>query len=78
MTMTLRRVAAVAGVALAAALTPEVVGLRAFSRLVGSDVQALLARAPGSGMGVVIEEMLSGLPEPVQRYLRYSGVVGRP
>jgi hypothetical protein len=27
---------------------------------------------------VVTEEMLAGLPEPVRRYLRYAGVVGRP
>lgn len=76
--MTLGRVAAAAGAAIAAGMTAEVVGLRAFRRLVESDVQALLARAPGDAMGVVTEEMLGGLPEPVQRYLRHSGVVGRP
>jgi hypothetical protein len=27
---------------------------------------------------VVTPEMLAGLPEPVQRYLRYAGVVGKP
>jgi hypothetical protein len=27
---------------------------------------------------VVTEEMLAGLPEPVRRYLRYTGVVGTP
>ena len=27
---------------------------------------------------LVTEEMLAGLPEPAQRYLRYAGVVGRP
>ena len=32
---------------------------------------------PGPG-GAVTEEMLADLPEPVRRYLRYAGVVGRP
>ncbi|MBN1152691.1 MAG: hypothetical protein JXA58_05710 [Dehalococcoidia bacterium] len=27
---------------------------------------------------IVTEEMLSGLPHPVQRYMKYSGVVGQP
>jgi hypothetical protein len=65
-------------VGLSAGLTAEVVGLRAFSQLVHSDVQNLVAQAPGGGMQVVTEEMLGGLPEPVQRYLRYTGVVGKP
>ena len=51
---------------------------RAFARLVRRDVEALHARAfPGPG-GVVTEEMLEDLPEPVRRYLRYTGVVGKP
>lgn len=28
--------------------------------------------------GIVTEDMLSPLPEPVQRYMRWTGVVGRP
>jgi len=66
------------GVGLSAGLTAEVVGLRAFSRLVRSDVQALCARAPGGETRVVTNQLLGGLPEPVQRYLRYTGVVGKP
>ena len=76
--MKARNLAAAAGVGLSAGLTAEVLGLRAFSRLVHSDVQALSARAPGGGTRVVTEEMLGGVPEPVQRYLRYTGVVGKP
>ena len=30
------------------------------------------------GDGVVTEDMLAGLPGPVRRYLRYTGVVGKP
>ncbi len=74
-----RRVLAVAaGVGLAAELTAEAVGLRAFSRLVRSDVQALLGRASPGKVGVVTEDMLNGLPGPVQRYLRHTGIVGTP
>jgi hypothetical protein len=40
-------------------------------RLVQRDVQALRARAVPGRAGVVTEEMLSDLPEPVRRYLRY-------
>src|SRR6516162_5813033 len=36
------------------------------------------ARASPRRAGVVTEEMLTGLPEPVCRYLRYTGVVGKP
>jgi Family of unknown function (DUF6544) len=75
--MKLTSLAAAAGVGISAGLTAEVLGLRAFSRLVHSDVQALCARAPGGGTRVVTEELLGGLPEPVQRYLRYTGVVGK-
>lgn len=73
--MTLRRVAPAVGLALAAGMTAEVVGLRAFSRLVESDIQAHLA---GGGLGVVTEQMLGDLPAPAQRYLRRNGIVGRP
>ena len=42
------------------------------------DVQALHARAAPARAGVVTEQMLTDLPEPVRRYLRYTGVLGRP
>jgi len=41
-------------------------------------VQALRARASPGRAGVVTEEMLADLPEPVRRYLRYTRVVGKP
>ena len=54
-------------------------GLRRFDRLVERDVEALLARATTSaGEAVVTEEMLKDLPEPVRRYLRHTGIVGKP
>jgi hypothetical protein len=54
-------------------------GLRRFDRLVKRDVEALLARATTSaGEAVVTEEMLKDLPKPVRRYLRHTGIVGKP
>jgi hypothetical protein len=76
MKLTSLAAAAVAGVC--AGLAAEVLGLRTFSRLVHSDVQALAGRASPATASVVTEDMLSGLPEPVQRYLRYTGIVGKP
>ena len=78
MVATLRRLPAVAGLAVLAAICAEVAGHRAFTRLVRRDVQALLARASPGRAGVVTEEMLTGLPDPVRRYLRYTGIIGRP
>jgi hypothetical protein len=66
------------GLALTAGAAAELVGARAFARLVRDDVGALERRASGDGARLVGEEMLAGLPEPVQRYLRYTGVVGKP
>jgi hypothetical protein len=78
MAVTLRRLPAVAGLAVVAAVGAEVAGHRAFSRLIRRDVQALRARASPGRAGVVTEEMLTGLSVPVRRYLRYTGVVGKP
>jgi hypothetical protein len=76
--MKLTSLAAAAGAGVCAGLAAEVLGLRTFSRLVHSDVQALAGRASPATASVVTEDMLSGLPEPVQRYLRYTGIVGKP
>jgi uncharacterized protein DUF6544 len=74
----LRRLPALAGLAGLAAIGAEVAGSRAFTRLARRDVQALRAGAAPARAGVVTEEMLTDLPEPVARYLRYTGVVGKP
>jgi uncharacterized protein DUF6544 len=74
----LRRLPALAGLAGLAAIGAEVAGSRAFTRLARRDVQALRAGASPARAGVVTEEMLADLPEPVARYLRYTGVVGKP
>ena len=67
-----------AGLAALAGIGAEFLADRAFTRLVRRDVQALRERACPARAGVVTEEMLEELPEPVRRYLRYAGVVGRP
>jgi hypothetical protein len=74
----LRRLPALAGLAGLAAIGAELAGSRAFTRLARRDVQALRAGAAPARAGVVTEEMLTDLPEPVARYLRYTGVVGKP
>ena len=51
---------------------------RRFGRLVEADRRRLLAAPRPTHPPLVTEEMLAGLPEPAQRYLRYAGVVGRP
>jgi Family of unknown function (DUF6544) len=73
-----RRLPALAGLAVVAGIAAERAGHRAFTRLVRRDVQALRAGASPGRAGVVTEEMLADLPEPVRRYLRYTGVVGKP
>jgi hypothetical protein len=74
----LRRLPALAGLAVLAGTCAQLAGHRAFARLVRRAVQALHARASPSRAGVVTEQMLADLPEPVRRYLRYAGVVGKP
>ena len=68
----------VAALALAAGLGAALVGSRRFARLVRTDVEALLAKAATPPPRLVSEGMLRSLPEPVRRYLAYSGIVGRP
>jgi hypothetical protein len=74
----LRRFGIAAGLALAAGLGTELWGRTVFRRLVMNDVQTLLAGSSGREARFITEAMLDGLPEPVQRYLRYTGVIGKP
>jgi hypothetical protein len=64
--------------ALAAGISAERLGDRAFSRLVQTDVQALLGQASAGDARTVTEEMLTDLPAPVRRYLRWTGIIGKP
>lgn len=75
----LRRLGIAAGLALAAGMATELWGRTRFRRLVKSDVQSLSAASSTAGEErFVSDAMLDGLPEPVQRYLRYAGIVGKP
>ncbi len=49
-----------------------------FQRRVNAEVRSLFANARKGSGRVVTADMLKGLPEPVQRYLTYSGVIGKP
>ncbi len=48
-----------------------------FSRMVDKEVKTLYSESL-TDEKIITEEMLQGLPSPVQRYLRYSGVIGKP
>lgn len=53
------------------------VGNIMFERKVNSEVEKLFEKSKGIKPQVVTEEDIKGLPEPVQRYLRYTGVIGK-
>jgi hypothetical protein len=73
-----RRLGILAGLALAAGMAAELWGRTAFRLMVQSDVKTLLAGSSAGEARLVTVAMLDGLPEPVQRYLRYTGVIGKP
>lgn len=66
------------GVAVAAVAAVLWLGLRNFDRQIQAETEALLDEAQATSDDVITEADLAGLPQPVQRYLRYSGVVGKP
>jgi hypothetical protein len=69
---------ALVGGTLSCGLTALVIGQRTFNHIVHRDVGALLAQSRGGNEVLITEAMLEGLPDPVWRYLRYTGVVGKP
>lgn len=77
LTSLLRRVALPAVVATTALAAVAMYAGRAFDRGVTELREDLLGRATTPEPAVVTESMLADLPEPVQRYLRHTGVVGR-
>jgi hypothetical protein len=48
-----------------------------FAERIGREIDDLLASSGPDAGEVVTEEDIAGLPEPVRRWLRWSGVVGR-
>lgn len=55
-----------------------VIGMWTFSRQVDQEVDALLAAPPPVDAQVITPEMPADLPDPIRRYLTYSGVAGQP
>jgi hypothetical protein len=55
-----------------------IVGRVTFDRHINSEIDALLAGANRAPADVVTEDDLRRLPEPVQRWMRYARVVGKP
>ena len=51
---------------------------RGFDRAVRTDLDSLHADLTTGEEPIATEAMLVGLPAPVARYLRYTGVVGKP
>lgn len=54
------------------------IGYWTFSRMVTRETSDLFVDADAATTVIVTEEMLQDLPAPVQRYLTYAGVLGKP
>jgi hypothetical protein len=67
----------IAGVVVVAAAVFVAGSYWSFNRAIEADISRLEAAAVFDGP-VVTAEGIAGLPEPVRRYLRWSGVVGKP
>ena len=48
-----------------------------FNQKVNRDLKALKERVLESGKELITEEDIKSLPEPIQRYLRYTGIIGK-
>ncbi len=48
-----------------------------FNGRINREIKSLLSQAKADPGGVITEEMLQNLPPPVQKYMTYSGVVGK-
>ncbi|MDQ3226666.1 MAG: hypothetical protein M3Q50_08560, partial [Chloroflexota bacterium] len=67
----------IAAIALIAAGTIGI-GRALFERRVNEEMATLLAASAVAEPHIVSEDDLSGLPEPVRRWLRWAQVVGKP
>ena len=55
-----------------------IVGTLSFNEKVEAEVSALYGKGRSADTLAITERELTGLPSPIQRYLRHSGVVGKP
>lgn len=53
------------------------IGTYSFNKAGESKVRQLFENQPGAEKSVITEEDIKNLPEPVKRYMRYTGVVGK-
>ena len=65
-------------VILLAGILTLAIGLLSFNHKVDKEIRELFSKSGSEREALVTAEMLQDLPEPVQRYLKYSGVVGKP
>jgi len=65
-------------VILLAGILTLAIGLLSFNHKVDKEIRELSSKSGSEKEALVTAEMLQDLPEPVQRYLKYSGVVGKP
>lgn len=72
-----RAAAGVGAVGALAAVSAVALGRVAFRRQVAHEVENLFERARGARPTVVTEVELAGKPEPVQRWLRAAGIIGK-
>ena len=48
------------------------------SSSLSKEIDKIFAQHPEQNQVIVTEEMLQKLPDPVKKYLKYAGVVGKP
>jgi hypothetical protein len=65
-------------VILLAGILTLAIGLLRFNQKVDQEIRELYSKSGSEKEVLVTAEMVQDLPEPVQRYLKYSGVVGKP
>ena len=70
-------VSSIAAVVIVTAATTLAISAQ-YERRLDGEVDDLFAARNQADLSIVTEDHLAHLPEPVQRWLRYSGVVGKP
>jgi hypothetical protein len=68
----------IVGISALAIAATAAIGSWKFERRISDEITALVDSAPGRKPHLVTEADLEGLPEPVQRWLRWAQVIGKP
>lgn len=77
MRRSLKIIAGAAAVLLATAFAAMLIGRYTFNRTIDSEIDDLFQRSATAAPATLNEADIAHLPEPVQRWLRYSNVIGR-